>query len=109
MQGPIFTRGFFIFSRTNPFTFLILCLLFDWLQELFYLLADTEHETVEQGGVVTVSSLAVELQAGRTGFWFCIYKFVNNSKHLQTTRIVNTSVKMLNKTTQAEARKFEEI
>ena len=34
------------------------------IQELFYLLADTEHETVEQGGVVTVGSLAVELQAG---------------------------------------------
>ena len=35
------------------------------LQELFYLLADTEHNAdVDQGGVVTVSSLAVELQAG---------------------------------------------
>ena len=33
-------------------------------QELFYLLADTEQ--VEQGGVVTVSSLAVELQAGES-------------------------------------------
>lgn len=34
------------------------------LQELFYLLADAEHDAIEQGGVVTVSSLAVELQAG---------------------------------------------
>ena len=34
------------------------------LQELFYLLADAESSSEHEGGVVTTSSLAVELQAG---------------------------------------------
>ena len=34
------------------------------LQELFYLLADAESSLEHEGGVVTTSSLAVELQAG---------------------------------------------
>lgn len=34
------------------------------LQELFYLLADSDVELEYEGGVVTSSSLAVELQAG---------------------------------------------
>ena len=56
------------------------------MQELFYLLADAEQQSQEEGGVVTSSSLAVELQAG--GLTMEHVEFVVNRLNHQNKGIV---------------------